>query len=115
MRARVPALSEYAAKQEEKILWRMVGDGFAQIPLFAESYELQMWYVEKMIRALRVPESEVQEAMAAAQQGLQQAQMQAMLGAIPPEVGGGRPAPGQSQLNPGGVAQAANLQPMAAA
>jgi hypothetical protein len=115
VRARVPALVEYAQKEQQKIVWRMVGDGFAQIPLFAQSFELQMWYVEKMIRAMRVPESDVQEAMAAAQQGLQQAQMQQVLGALPPEVGGGRAAPGESQVNPGGVASAENLQPMAAA
>jgi hypothetical protein len=115
---RVPALSEYASKQEEKIMWRMIGDGLAQIPVFTESPQLQIWYLEQMIRSLRVGEDRVQEALAAAQQGIIETRMQQMLAAVPPEVGGGQGAkgqpPGQSQVAPAGVAQSANLTPLMA-
>jgi len=118
VRVRVPALSEYANKQQEKIIWRMVGDGMAQIPIFGQSPELQLWYIERLVRSLRVGETEVQEAMLAAKTGLMQAQMAAALGGMAPEVGGGggaAPPPGGSKVNPAGVAAAGNMtQQMAA-
>lgn len=108
--SRVPAISEYAGKELHKVMWRMVGDWLNSVPVYQNSPQLQMWAIERVVRAMGVSEYDVQEAMAAAQSGVEASLMMASAAGMPQQLGGGMP-PGAPPMGPGQAISAGNLQP----
>ena len=107
VRVRVPALSEYAGKELHKVMWRMVGDGLNQTAIFQQSPDLQIWWIERLIRSMGIAETDVQEALMAARGGVAGALQDAAQGGMPTQIGGGN-APG---VTPNRALNVGNMRP----
>ena len=58
---RIPSLAQYANREMQKIMWRMVAEGAAQLPVVAASPSAQLMLVENMLRSMEIGEVKVQE------------------------------------------------------
>jgi hypothetical protein len=108
---RVPSLAQYANREMQKVMWRMVAEGLMQLPIMQGSPAGQIMLAEDLLRSMEIGEARVSEYAATIQQDLMM--QMAMAQSAPIEAGGG-PQPGQiappaGRMGPGTVTKAANL------
>jgi len=115
---RVPSLAQYANRELQKVMWRMVAEGVNQFAVTQNSPSGQMMMIENMLRSMEIGEVKVQEFKMRVASDLalanEQAQafnaIQVMQGGSTNTPGGGTgQAPPAGRLGPGTVTKAANL------
>lgn len=121
---RVPSLAQYANRELQKVMWRMVAEGVGQFPLTANSPSAQMMLIENMLRSMEIGEEKVQQFKANIASDLQLAnqmaqsytaiQMMQMHKSEPgpqpgPTAGGMGQSGGMNRMGPNQVAHVANI------
>ena len=84
----IPALSEYANREMEKVMWMTTGEVVNNI-LAGESMEVKILLIEDILKSQTRNEMRTQQYVQAATQGLQRAAMMQAAATMAPEVGGG--------------------------
>lgn len=110
---RVPSLTQYANRELQKIMWRMVAEGIAQFPVTAGSPSTQIMLIENLLRSMEIGEYKVQEfkARMASDLMLANEQAQAYM-ALQVMQSGKPPAPqgtSEGRMGPGAVTHISNL------
>lgn len=108
---RVPSLAQYANREMQKVMWRMVAEGLMQLPIMQSSPQAQIMLAQDLLRSMEIGEARVAEYASLIQQDMM-TQM-ALAQSAPLEVGGGpqsgQIAPPAGRVGPGTVTKAANL------